>query len=45
MGLFSNYYLHNRYVKALHPIQLINMSTSLLSYNNISYFFVKNKYD
>ena len=35
MGLFSNYYLYNRHVKAINPILLIDMSTSLLFYNNI----------
>ena len=32
MGLFNNYYLYNRHVKAINPILLIDMSTSLLSY-------------
>ncbi|KKO74802.1 hypothetical protein AAJ76_440004024 [Vairimorpha ceranae] len=34
MGLFNNYYLYNRHVKAINPILLIDMSTSLLSSYN-----------
>ena len=35
MGLFNNYYLYNRYVKAINPILLIDMSTSLLPTHSI----------
>ena len=34
MDLFNNYDLYNRHIKAINPILLIDMCTSLLSYNH-----------
>ncbi|KKO75410.1 hypothetical protein AAJ76_2200035307 [Vairimorpha ceranae] len=36
MDLFNNSYLYYRHVKAINLILLIDMFTSLLSYNNIN---------